>query len=767
MMKKSLIAALLLFASWNMRLGAEVPLKHIRVIVDTSASLHHTDPSGYVKLSTELFYDLALKELDPNDTFKVAHFPDKGDPSWPKSPTPPETIDKKYVLEQIGRNPATVSNFHMHIRKLPYTSQYTYFSPGIQWALKDLQASGTSNDNRVVVLITDGKPDSFAEAEDSKRLAALVAPLRENGVRVFVLAFGTEVDQDWFNNAFGFGSPSGVKGQVFAGADAGHLLTDMLQIFSLSFGFSKESITPGKTTLDVARDATLQRAVVVALYRQAGRPEFQLAAPAGQSAGTVRATTEAAEHDPDTHQAWKSISYAYQWLEPPAKGEYTFQANGPPPDEIAILRPVRVQSTIRKYQGNSTDVVMAGKPAPMEVLVSPSNGTTGDPGPDIRVRYYLNYFKPGDEGRDAGKQYQTDASVGVQTPEGRVFVIRPEFIKNPSGWPPGTPYQAYIDVEVTQFDTPVDRMGTRMHHVTVYPYLAVGVNPNPAVALTSGGKESIHGGQAGCVSSIQFVDNAQSLASEPYSLAVRLLNPLENSGEWKGAKFRFDGKEFSGNGADWQATETINPRDLADSKHTFCVIAGEPSAHGNEDLQVHFGLWRNGADVNERELNIVDDLVVKVDIAAPDAWQIWSPWLILLLTALLTYLLLLLLRSKQILPPDLSVSLAAHGGQLAAAVTAPKSFGAGWFGFPQDKPVFSMEGDREIGSVRPTGDGLFIFHPGRGFQNVNVQSSDGWVPVEPGENSGFRLLAGVTYQAGLNNDVHLFRIHYSQERPRI
>ncbi len=125
------LAALLPMAFLTLLLPAqtvETPQKHIRVIVDTSGSLHHTDPSGYVKLSTELFYDLAVKEFYPNDTFAVAHFPDHGDPGWKKTKQPPETIDAKYVTVQQQQDDQSVSALHLQIRNLPYTSEYTLLS---------------------------------------------------------------------------------------------------------------------------------------------------------------------------------------------------------------------------------------------------------------------------------------------------------------------------------------------------------------------------------------------------------------------------------------------------------------------------------------------------------------------------------------------------------------------------------------------------------------------------------------------------------------
>jgi hypothetical protein len=748
-------------------LRAETPIKHIRVIVDTSMSLHQNDPSGLVKLSTELLFDLALKELDKNDTFKVASF----DTGWKKTDLP-RTLDNRFTTKP-GWEASEVSAFHRKMRSLEYKAPWTYFSPCIQWAMDDLQSSGTLKDNRVIVLITDGKPDPHAIEADQKRLAELRRSLHDNNIRVFVLAFGPEVNQDWFNEAFQFNSKEGPVGEAFAGGDANHLLTDMLQIFSRSFGFSKETIKdPSRPKIDVAKNLTLLRAVVVALYQdKAGLPDFRLSAPPGKSMGPDEKGTESAEHDPqyDKRKAWRPVSYAFQWLQPPEKGEYGFDTHGMAPAEVAVLRPVRVQSTIRPYGANSMDVVMAGKPAPMEVLVSPGPGTAGDPGKDITVRFYLKYLSQDDRGENSGKVYLPDQGEGRPTPEGRVFVIRPEFIKNPRDAPPGQPYQAFIDVEVTQYDTPVHRMGALMHKVEVYPYLSVGVNPNPATAITKDGKDQIQSGKQGCAE-IRLSDDTQSLKAERYTLAARIDNLPPNSGAWRGAKFYFDSDELgdSGRNTTWQSIETWKVSELTGKPHKFCVAAGVPAWQDlGRQLNVHFGLWHDGADSNERQLNVVEDLAVTASIAAPDFWQTWGPWLILLLTMLMMYLLFLLLRSRQTLAPDLGVSLASGGGNLMPATLGVKSPLSSWLGFPEEKLVLSLAGDRELGTVRSVRDELFAFAPNQGFRNVSVQSNGSWLPLEASGDGSYLVSAGKIYRAGIGGDLYSFRLEYSANRPRL
>ncbi len=372
---------------------ADTPDKHIRVIVDTSQSLHKNDPSGFVKLATSLFYDLALDTLNPRDTIKIAFFnPHWQD--WEKTNIAPSPITPNQVLEP-KHDAAGRAQFVQQMRSTRYDAAQTYFSPCFQWALDDLKASRTSTkDNRVIVLITDGVPDW--KQKDGDMLAALVPQLHDEHIQVYVLAFSKEImaNHDWFKNTLRLGQTDGTAGDAKESEDASHLLTDMLEIFGRSFGYSREPQGSAPAQIDVAGGTSIERAVVVALYQQAGEPGFELKPPSGTPMSQQQ--REIGVPDPDGRGEKRPVSYAFKWLVPPLKGSYGFRATGPQPSEVAVLRPVHVEPEIRSHNGRSIHAVLADKPAEMEVLVHPTAGGS-DPGEKIRVGFYLHYLKEDDD----------------------------------------------------------------------------------------------------------------------------------------------------------------------------------------------------------------------------------------------------------------------------------------------------------------------------------------------------------------------------------
>ncbi|MGA9068805.1 MAG: vWA domain-containing protein [Terracidiphilus sp.] len=760
------LAAGVLLAFLSIGLCAETPQKHIRVIMDTTASLHTNDPSGYVKLSTELFYDLAAKDFNTNDTFSVLHFPDAGDAAWSSAKTPPDTVNANAnnVIFQQDHSDQSVAHFRLKVRGYHYTSQKTYFAPCFRWALGDLTKKGSARDNRVIVLITDGVSD--AQSADALLLEKMVPELAAAHIHVFVLAFG-QANPDWFTDALNIG-PNGVPGKVFAGEDSRHLLSDMLEIFSRSFGYSREVIFRGPSqplpsTIDVASGQKVGSAAVIALYDNKGmddKPEFRLTPPGGYGAVGSAVQTEAA--NPDDKNNAKAVSYAMQWLSSPQTGSYGFDANGHTPAEIAVLRPIHVKIDFRSHQGRPIDEVIGGKAAPMDVVVSPADGSMGDPGHDLQIEYRLHYLQPHNETNSIWQP----GKPGPPVTEGRVFTIEPQFLANVNGVEPGKPYQGYIEVVVRQFETEVERM-TEPHPVTVYPYISVGVIPNRLPLLDANGGEAIEGGKSGCMNGIRFQFYAGDPKASKYALTARVLNPPDPSGAWTGARFSFDGKEFSGADA---VSESVSPEELAKPVHSFCVIAGTPSGGDvGRPLLVHFGLTWDGLDAAQQRLSPVDDLETRATIAEPSLWLLLRPWLFLLVTALLTGLLALLFRARNGLPPDLEVAMAGSGQTDPASAARHKLSVREVLGLPSARPVLSLDGASEVGRVMPSRSGLFAFHPGSGFRNVSRPSAEEWgewLPIRPDVDGSYLLEAGTTYRAG-TSVVHYFRIEYSQTRSGI
>jgi hypothetical protein len=760
------LAAGVLLAFLSIGLCAETPQKHIRVIMDTTQSLRTNDPSGYVKLSTELFYDLASNDFNANDTFSVLHFPKLADAEWGSATTPPYTVNNSNVILQQQHGVVSVSDFRQQVRQLDYDSKKTYFAPCFQWALDDLKKVSTSKDNRVIVLITDGVSD--AESADASRLAELARELASERIHVFVMTIGS-ASPDWFTRALNLG-PGGVQGKVFAGEDSRHLLSDMLEIFSRSFGFSREVFDqnqsqPLPSTIDVTNGQKSGGAAVIALYHNQNlqdHPEFRLTPPGGHGASAYPVQTEATLPDRQKKGDLSLMSYAIEWLSSPQPGNWSFDANGHKPTEIAVLRPIHVNIDFRSHQGRPIDEVIGGKAAPMDVVISPADGSTGDPGPNVQIEYRLHYLQPHDE----RNSIPVPVTTSDLTPDGRVFLIKPEFLANVNGTVPGKPYQGYIEVVVRQFETEVERM-TEPHPVTVYPFISVGVIPNRLPLLDANGGEAIEGGKSGCMNGIRFQFYAGDPKASKYALTARVLNPPDPSGAWTGARFSFDGKEFSG--AD-SVSESVSPEELAKPVHSFCVIAGTPSGGDvGRPLLVHFGLTWDGLDAAQQRLSPVDDLETRATIAAPSLWLLLRPWLFLLATALLTGLLALLFRAKNGLPPDLEVAMAGSGQTDPASAARHKLSVREVLGLPGARPVLSLDGASEVGRVMPSRSGLFAFHPGSGFRNVSRPSAEEWgewLPIRPDVDGSYLLEAGTTYRAG-TSVVHYFRIEYSQTRSGI
>src|SRR5207253_10470648 len=96
------------------------------------------------------------------------------------------------------------ADFEHALQTLPYTAKMTYFYPGIAAALQDLeQIKAAASDVRTIVLVTDGVPESPTRDTELQHIQNDLAPrLEQHGIRLYVLAFGSEADKyrDFFAN---------------------------------------------------------------------------------------------------------------------------------------------------------------------------------------------------------------------------------------------------------------------------------------------------------------------------------------------------------------------------------------------------------------------------------------------------------------------------------------------------------------------------------------------------------------------------------------
>jgi len=147
--------------------------------------------------------------------------------------------------------------------------------------------------------------------------------------------------------------------------------------------------------------------------------------------------------------------------------------------------------------------------------------------------------------------------------------------------------------------------------------------------------------------------------------------------------------------------------------------------------------------------------------------QIWKQWLLLLLTGLLMLLSYLFLRNRRLLPPDLAVSLGDSEAELTRSKLGEGSFGSRWLGLTETRPVISLTGDKELGSVQPVAEELFLFLPARGFGLVMEEVDGAWRQIEVRGDGALMLQAGRRYRAGTGKDARFFRLDYSESRPKV
>ncbi len=758
-MRRSFIALMLFGAALQ---AADQPHKHIRVIVDTSESLRRTDPSGHVKLATALLYDLVCGTLELADSFKIIQF----DPDWRQKVTKaaPVPMTSGPVID-MDRDSAHRTAVVTGILNLPYDRDRTYFYPVINEAYKELKEAGTEDDNRVIVLITDGVPEPDAREEEKRLLKELAQSLKQDKIHLYILAFGAEVDENskWFDEAFTFGGADGVSGARFLGKDTSHLLRDTVEIFSQSFGYSKQSYTSTPSQIPVA-EQTLARAAVVAIYDQGKEQGFVLTSPAGK---TGSQPVLKAVGVPDQHAVGtpKPASYALQWLIPPEKGAYSFRPAGNP-IEVAVLRPIAVGITVRPARGYPDHVVMAGKESPFEVVVTPSSGAEGDPGSDLTVTFSLHHVTT-DDHRDPKKYPAADTQGTFIKGTGRVFKILPKFSDDIPG-----KYQGFIDVEISRGDVVIQRSGELMYAATVYPFVSLYPNPNPGEAAVSNSRKEARAGETACAT-VRFQGTLKNLTDNDYHLGIRLGPTVELKNALRGARVRFgdawlDTSLDSSKGT-WEAAIPVDRQGLPSKEIPICVTLGRPSTGALNpplSLPIEFGFWHQAGDPYE-QLKVVEDFTLHLSVADPDFWQTWGAALTLLLSLLLMCFLAMFWRMRRILAPDLGISLGNERSPLVPARLGEGSILARWLGLPEDRGVTSIAGDKHLGWVRPADRELYAFKPGHGFGNVCSEENGEWKSLTAQEDGTFLVAAGMTYRAGLGADAQLFRIEFAAERPKL
>src|SRR5579864_9297255 len=221
---------------------------HVRVVLDLSLSMIHNDPGRLAILSTLLLFDLVRPNPTLGDSFEVIPFA----PSWQWTDpnAAPPTDNGAHIQARFDQREELVRR----LTALAYDARMTYFYPGLLAAIQDLEGTrGNAYDVRTIVLVTDGVPELPTRERELQLIKSQLAPrLSRHGIRLYVLAFGAEADQnrDFFGQVVR--APDGTAlGEYFVDPQGHDLLTYMLQIFSGSFGYTADTARrlPGTPTL--------------------------------------------------------------------------------------------------------------------------------------------------------------------------------------------------------------------------------------------------------------------------------------------------------------------------------------------------------------------------------------------------------------------------------------------------------------------------------------------------------------------------------------
>lgn len=728
-------------------LAAPMPAAvHVRVVLDLSQSMKANDPGRMAILSTILLHDLTAPNTTRDDTFEVIPF--DLDWKWPDPSAPPPVSTQPRIAAQTGQR----QNFVQAVQALPYSARMTYFYPGIAAAVEDLERKGAgAHDVRVIVLVTDGVPESATRDAELQRIRDELAPrIAQNDIRFYVLAFGSEAarNQDFFTRMLT--SPQGTSlGTPFVDPNGTQLLSQMLEIFSRSFGYAPDTAhpLPGTTDLDLEAQIKPDRVAVAVLAPQAQTPpSLELSAAPG---GTV--------HNPDG--IWNARvaggSYSLTWLLKPDAGRYGFTSDAAS-GTVAVLRPTRLAVEILAappYQ--QTERTLAGVAFPLYVRVRPASGVQGDPGP-----VDLSFRTRGGRGTSWTSERNAAAGAGRPTPEGRVFDIAPEFPEDTER--AGSIYAGYLEIEVRRGGTLVGSLdGDYAHRVEVHP--RVSIAPLPLSASVSG---PALGRQDHACTQFAFQLDAGRLPHPekpqyPIRAVLSVSDPAVLQHELRKASFTLDGLPLDVEGVAgaqpsvWFKGRQLKPEQLL-GQHKLCVQMGKPS-QGNPASPINLQLVTTLMDDPYDEFGAIKKFHLKVPVAPPTLFQRWRFALIPAMMVIGSLVLAWCLRDRPVIPGDLQYSIAPEESSADLAGRAlNESAAASLFGWVAERAVVAPGENRLLGRVRPVDKELFQFRPASGVR-VEALTDDELAPARRGLVT---LAVRRVYRLITDRGSFLFRMEY-------
>jgi len=749
-MKRRLLVALLLVAVAMPAAAA----RHVRVVLDLSRSMRNNDPGRLAILSTLLLHDLARPNTTTGDTFEVIPFDLAW--QWPNPAAPPPVSRQARIAAQSGRR----ADFARALLALPYDAKMTYFYPGIAAALEDLeQVNGGAYDIRTIVLITDGVPEAPTRDAELQHIRNELAPrLEQEGIRLYVLAFGGEADtnRDFFNSMVR--SAQGTQlGDYFVDPHGTQLLSYMLEIFSRSFGYSRDTAhpLPGTSALDLELRTTPEQVAVTVFSARPQPPQLRLTPPPGGSVNSAEGVQSAGVN---------GGSYSLAWVWSPNAGSYGF-ASDVSSGSVAVLRPTRLTLDIVPAPPHKqAERALAGTPFPLRVIVRSPTGAQGDPGP---VDLSFRTFGPRVQKAGEPPSYEWDnprsappAGPGVATPQGRTYDIVADFRENPKD--PSKVYAGYLEVEARRGAAVVGaRIGPRAHRVEVHPLLSI--SPLPLSDYAS--SNALERGQQACAQ-FTFHLNAGRLphTERPrYPIRAALIaDPALLERELHEASFMLDGQTLEVEGKPgaqqgaWFKGRTLAPNELL-GPHEVCVKIGKPAA-GDLSRPLQLTVAATLLEDPYDEFRAVQPFTLKVLVSPPTFLERWRVVFLATMVLLGVGGLLWYLRDRPAVPSDLGYAVGREDSTapLASRDLDERPTLARLLGLTGESVVVAPGEDRALGRVRPVDAELYQLRPARG---VHVEPVNGDEQVAL--NRGLATLAvNCLYRLRSERGSYLFRLEY-------
>lgn len=730
---------------------------HLRVVLDTSMSMRvrlgdgsgPNDTGRLAILATMLLYDL----VDPNplraqhpDSFVVLPFYE----DWPRDRDLGDSMPTEIgtPIQAISQDEADRERFWQQLHALPYDAKNTYFYPGLRAALDQLiQEAPDPDDRRIIVMLTDGLPETLAKDREQALLLELQREFIDQDIQFYLLAFGPTAAREREFLETPFQGPVGERlGSLFIDPTGSDLVLNMAELFSRGFGYLVDHIGPGPRSRDVDLDGnvTPPEVKVLALRRGGGAAPSQTITPDVNNPRGVMTAREV------------GAAYSIQSIEGLHPDQHYRLTTDVDRADVAILRKVQPELGLighavehddgRQPIPSRLDQVVAETPFIAKVLVQSPTGTSGRQAAlDIQFRT----LGPRIDGacKFAGVENYLGPIIGSRQRhgDGESYEIRVVFPENSSN--PAEKYRGHIEVtaklEGQEVGTPLNC--ERAHGVDVYPKIAIRTVPRDGWLEPSTLTEA----EQGCVTFDLAMDDPSRLAilqGPPIRLRA-YLEPSEPGladGALAEASFLLDGEPIgwqTDGGTPWYAGRDLNQDSLLGT-HRLCVTVGDPNidAPSNDlGLRVRMQLDHTPYD----DFRVVSPFEAKLRVVpVPPPSFADFPWDILwwLLAALLAALLALRQLAPRLpMADDLGYELrpAADAATLAdetaagaveRAVRLESLPAAPWWaralGLSPARALHDPTSDRVVVWLKPVDTKLFALRPAQGLRVAQLDGTD-------------------------------------------